>query len=95
MGQFMDGILIGHSKTTEDLFIFVPGRNMLCYRERRGRETEAKPHFCHHQLLFYCLTPYTGKNCCTLCLKLKIWAIQLQCQWAQKFRLWSTSDSMF
>jgi len=61
MGQFMDGILIGHSKTTEDLFIFVPGRNMLCSREGKGREKEAKPRFCCSQRLFYCLTPYTGK----------------------------------
>lgn len=39
----MDGILIGHSKTTEDLFIFAPGRNMLCSREGGwgGREREA------------------------------------------------------
>lgn len=52
MGQFMDGILIGHSKTTEDLFIFAPGRNMLCSREGRGREREAKPCFCRCQPFF-------------------------------------------
>lgn len=61
MGQFMDGILIGHSKTTEDLFIFVPDKNMLCSREGKGREREANPHFCHCQPLFHCLTPYIGK----------------------------------
>lgn len=39
----MDGILIGHSKTTEDLFIFVPDKNMLCSREERGGRERQTP----------------------------------------------------
>lgn len=91
----MDGILIGHSKTTENLFIFVPGRNMLCPREGRGREKErGKTPFLPPPTPFLLSDALHWQNHCALYLMLKIWALQLHCQWTQKFRLWSTFDSI-
>lgn len=76
----MDGMLIGHSKATEDLFIFVPGRNMLFSREERGEGDRGKTPILPPPAPFLLSDSLRWQNQHVFRLMLKIWALGLQRQ---------------